>query len=224
MCIRDSSKVAPNCMMYTAKATGKLYIEYYAKKMVYMVTKYDWEGKIELFFKKRQSPTDIVRLKGQIWGNFGWRTGEFYPERTAMDIPGVGGIGLCVPRPPHPDIRDFYLSLEGEGLPHGVEAWVTGADYDMERLQYSFISVLWSPYQVVPAVDFPKTDVPGGEWFVTRVTSLSTPDVDRFSIPLTVEDDKVILKHTFNRTLDYRDNGEFRAFLKMEVDGKEEHL
>ncbi len=219
-----AAKVAPNCRMYDAKAKGKLYVEYYTKKMVYMVAQYDWEGKIELFFQKRQAATDIVRLRGQIWGNFGWRTGKFFPERTAMDIPGVTGVGLCIPRPPHPDIRDFYLSLEGEGKPEGVELWVKGTDYDKERLPYRFISVLWSPYQLVPAVDFPTTDVPGGEWFVTRVTSLSLPDHDSFYIPLKVEDDKVILKHTFERTLDYREKNEFRAFLKMEIDGKEDHI
>lgn len=217
-------KVAPNCRMYEADAYGKLKIEYYAKKMVYMVTKYDWEGKIQLFFQKRQSETDIVRLKGQIWGNFGWRTGEFYPERTAMDIPGVTGIGLCIPRPPWPDIRDFYLSLEGEGKPDGIECWVTGTEYDRERLPFGFISVLWSPYQVVPAVDIMETNVPGGEWFVTRATDLSKPDVDRFWLPLEVTDNKVILKHTFERTMDYRQESEFRATLKLDIDGSEGSL
>ncbi|MFP3905332.1 MAG: hypothetical protein ACLFWB_13895 [Armatimonadota bacterium] len=216
-----AQKVAPNCRMYEADTYGKLEIEYYAKNMVYMVTRYDWEGKIQLFFQKRQSETDIVRLKGQIWGNFGWRTGEFYPERTAMDIPGVTGVGLCIPRPPWPDIRDFYLSLEGEGKPDGIECWVTATEYDRERLPFGFVSVLWSPYQIVPAVDVMETKVPGGEWFVTRATDLSKPDVDRFWIPLEVIDDKVVLKHTFERTMDYRENGEFRAFLKLEIDGSE---
>jgi len=219
-----SSKVAPNCSMYDAEVKGKLHIEYYAKNVVYMVTKYLWDGKIEVFFRRRQSETDIVQLRGQIWGNFGWRIGQFFPERLAADIPGVTGMGLCIPRPPHPDIRDFYLSLEGEGKPEGVDLWVTRTDYDLERLPYRFISVLWSPYQMVPAVDFPETDVPGGEWFVTRVTGLSLPDQDSFYIPLTVEDDQVILKHTFERTLDYREQHEFRAFLKMEVDGKEDGI
>jgi hypothetical protein len=219
-----ATKVAPNCGMYDAKVKGKLYVEYYTKRMVYMVAKYDWDGKIELFFQKRQSETDIVRLKGQIWGSFGWRTGEFYPERTAMDIPGVTGVGLCIPRPPYPDIRDFYLTVEGEGKPEGVELWVKEASYDKARLPYGFISVLWSPYQMVPAVDFPTMDVPGGEWFVTRVTGLSNPDVERFYVPLEVEGDEVILKHNLERTLDYREKGEFRAFLKMEIDGKEGSL
>ncbi len=219
-----ASSVAPNCGMYEADVTGKLYVEYYTKKMVYMVAKYDWKGKMELFFQKRQSEMDVVQLKGQIWGSFGWQTGEFYPERTAMDIPGVTGVGLCIPRPPFVDYRDFYLSLEGEGKPHGLELWVTETGYDIPRIPYGFISVLWSPYQVVPAVDFPEMDVPGGEWFVTRVTGLSQPDVDRFFVPLVVEDDKVLLKDNLERTLDYRDRGEFRAFLKMKIDGKEGSL
>jgi len=219
-----SSKVAPNCSMYDATVKGKLHVEYYAKGVVYMVTKYIWDGKIEVFFRTRQSETDVVKLRGQIWGNFGWRIGQFFPERLAADIPGVTGVGLCIPRPPHPDIRDFYLTLEGEGKPEGVELWVTGTEYDVERLPYRFISVLWSPYQLVPTVDFPECQVPGGEWFVTRVTGLSLPNQDSFYIPLTVEDDQVILKHTFERTLDYREQHQFRAFLKMEVDGKEDRI
>ncbi len=219
-----STKVAPNCQMYDAEVKGTLYVEYYAKKMVYMVTKYRWEGRLELFFKKRESETDIVELKGQLWGNFDWRIGKFFPERTAMDIPGVTGVGLCIPRPPYVDYRDFFLTLEGEGKPEGVDLWVKSCEYDREELEYGFISVLWSPYQMVPAVDFPTCKVPGGEWFVTRCTGLSNPNVDSFYVPLVVEDDRVILKHTIERTMDYRQEREFRAFLKMEIDGKEDGL
>ena len=219
-----ATKVAPNCGMYDAEVKGWLYVEYYTKKMVYMVAQYDWTGRIELFFQKRKSETDIVRLKGQIWGSFGWRTGRFYPERTAMDIPGVTGVGICVSRPPLLDIRDFYLTLEGEGKPEGVELWVTKTEYDQPRLPYLFLSILWSPYQMVPAVDTAPMDVPGGEWFVTRVTGLSDPAVERFYVPLEVHDDQVVLKHTIERTLDYREQAEFRAFLKMEIDGVESGL
>ncbi len=219
-----SSKVAKNCGMYDADVTGLMYVEYYAKGVVYMVTKYRWEGRLELFFQKRQSDTDIVQLKGQLWGSFDWRIGKFFPERTAMDIPGVTGFGLCIPRPPYPDIRDFYLTLEGEGKPEGVELHVKACEYDRPELEYGFISVLWSPYQMVPAVDFPTCKVPGGEWFVTRCTGVSTPDVDSFYVPLEVDEDDVFFKHTIDRTMDYREEQQFRAFLKMEIDGKEDSI
>jgi len=218
-----STQVAHNCRMYDAKAKGTFFCEYYTKKMVYMTAEYTWEGKIELFFRERRSPTDIVRFEGQIWGNFGWQTGEFWPKRTAMDIPGVTGLGICVPRPPFIDYRDFSLRLEGEGKPHSVEVEITGATYDIPRLKMMYIAVLWSPYQVVPSVDFPKMDVPGGQWFVTRVTGATGPE-GTFEIPLTVEGKDVLMRHIFRRTMDYVDEAEFEAELTLEIDGKESGL
>ena len=218
-----SSKVAGNCSMYDAKAKGTFYCEYYTKGMVYMTAEYTWEGKMELFFQKRRSPTDIVRLEGSIWGSFGWRTGEFWPERTAMDIPGVTGTGICVPRPPFIDYRDFSIRLEGEGKPHSVELRLDGASYDIPRLKMMYIAVLWSPYQLVPSVDFPEMAVPGGEWFVSRVTGASGPE-GTFEVPLTVQGKDVLLKRVFQRTMDYVDEAEFEAELTLEVDGKESGL
>ncbi len=215
------SKVGKNCRMYDAKVKGKFYCEYYTKRMVYMVAEYPWEGELKVFFKKREVGSDIVKLKGQIQGSFGWRTGKFFPERTCMDVPGMTGTGFCVPRPPFIDLWDFVILLEGEGKPHSIELEVKEVLSDIERLKYMFVGVLWSPYQVVPTVDFPKMDVPGGEWFLTRVTGVSNPDKDNFEIPLKVEGDKVLMKHTFKRTMDYREKNEFRAFLRMEIDGTE---
>jgi hypothetical protein len=217
------AQVAHNCRMYDAKAKGTFYCEYYTKKMVYMTAYYTWEGKIELFFRERRSPTDIVRFEGQIWGSFGWQTGEFWPERTAMDIPGVTGIGICVPRPPFVDYRDFSIRLEGEGKPHSVEVEIAGTSYDIPRLKMMYIAVLWSPYQLVPSVDFPEMDVPGGQWFVTRVTG-ATGDEATFEIPLTVDGDDVLMRHVFKRTMDYVDEAEFEAELTLEIDGKESDI
>ena len=215
-----SAEVGGNCRMYEATVKGKFHCDYYARGVVYMVANYPWEGKIEVFFKKRERPTDIVRVEGVIRGNFGWRTGEFYPERTCADVPGMVGIGVVVPRPPYAAPWDFLLSLEGEGKPHSLTLEVTEVQYDVEWLKYGLISVLWSPYQLVPAVDFPELKVPGGHWFVTRATN-TAGDEKTFEIPLTVKGDQVLMKHTFDRTMDYREQREFRAFLKMEIDGEE---
>lgn len=217
------SVVAKNCRVYTAKVKGKLTAYFYIKGAVYMVAKYRFEGGMELFFKKRRNKNDIVRLEGQIWGNFGWRIGQFFPERAARDIPGVWAFGLCVPRPPFIDYRDFFLVLAGEGKPGEVELEIKKASYDKEKLKYRFISVLWSPYQLVPAVDFPETSIPGGYWFVTRVTKTAGQE-KKFTIPLTLSGKKTILKHVFQRTMDYRKQSEFLAKLELEIDGKEEGI
>jgi hypothetical protein len=218
-----SGVVAKNCRVYNAAVEGKFTAYFYTKNSVYMVAKYPFKGGMELFFQKRKNKNDIVRLQGQIWGNFGWRIGQFFPGRAAGDIPGVWAMGLCVPRPPFPDYRDFSLVLEGEGLPEEVEIQVTKASYDKEKLKYRYISVLWSPYQLVPAVDFPETSIPGGYWFVTRVTKTAGQE-KKFKIPLTVQGKNTILKHTFKRTMDYRKQSEFIAELELHIDGKEEGI
>ena len=213
-------KVGQNVRMYEADVKGTYHCDYYADGVVYMVAKYPWEGKIELFFQKRRRPTDIVRLKGILRGKFGWRTGEFYPERIAPDIPGMAGIGIVLPRPPDPRPYHFSLEIEGTGKSHVVELEVKKVHYDMEWLKYGLVSVLWSPAQLVPAVDVTELRVPGGEWFVTRATS-SAGTKKTFEIPLTVKGDSVLLNHTFDRTMDYLQQREFRAFLTMEIEGKE---
>jgi hypothetical protein len=215
--------VAKNCRVFNAKVKGKLTAYFYTKGVVYMVAKYRFNGGMELFFQKRKNKNDIVCLKGQIWGNFDWRIGQFFPERVAGDIPGVWAFGLCVPRPPFLDYRDFFLVLEGEGLPEEVEIQVKKASYDKKKLKYRYISILWSPYQLVPTVDFPETSIPGGHWFVTRVTKTAGQE-KKFKIPLTVQGKKTILKHTFERTMDYRKQSEFLAKLELEIDGKEEGI
>ncbi len=115
------SKVGKNCRMYQADIKGKLRVEYYTKGMVYMVAQYPITGEMKVFFKKREGASDIVKLTGQVQGSFGWRTGMFYPERTCMDVPGMTGVGFCVPRPPFMDYLDFVIKVEGEGKPDGIE-------------------------------------------------------------------------------------------------------
>ncbi len=214
---------AKNCRMYKADVKGKLTVDFYAKGVVYMVAKYRFKGGMELFFQKRKHKNDIVRLQGQIWGKFDWRIGKYFPGRLARDIPGVWAFGLCVPRPPYIDIRDFFLVLEGEGKPEEIEIEVKKASYDKKRLKYRFISVLWSPYQLVPAVDFPETEIPGGHWFVTRVTGTAGTK-KKFNIPLTVKGDKTVLEHTFKRTMDYLPKSQFIAKLELEIKGKQSDL
>ncbi|MFC2155091.1 hypothetical protein ACFLRB_01190 [Acidobacteriota bacterium] len=218
-----SGVVAKNCRVYNAKVNGKLTINFYTKGAVYMVAKYRFEGGMELFFQKRRNKNDIVRLQGQIWGNFDWRIGQFFPERVAGDIPGVWAFGMCVPRPPFPGFRDFFLVLEGEGKPEEVEIEVKKTSYDKEKLKYRYISVIWSPYQLVPALDFPETSIPGGHWFVTRATKTAGKE-KKFRIPLTIDGKKTILKHVFERTMDYRKQSEFIAKLELKIDGKEDGI
>ena len=218
-----SGIVAKNCRVYKGDVKGKLTVDFYAKGVVYMTAKYRFNGGIELFFQKRRHKNDIVRLQGQVWGNFGWRIGQYYPERLAPKVPGMWAFGLCVPRPPYVDMRDFFLVLEGEGKPEEIEVEVIKASYDKEWLKYRFISILWSPYQLVPAVDFPSTAIPGGHWFVTRVTN-TAGNQKKFKIPLSVGGDKTILKHTFKRTMDYRKESEFIAALELEIKGNESKL
>ena len=55
---------------------------------------------------------------------------------------------------------------------------------------------------------------------MTRVTQ--TADSEKtFKIPLTVEGNKTILKHTFTRTMNYIKQNEFLARLELKIDGKE---
>ncbi len=217
------TKVGRNCRMYQADITGKLRIDYYAKGMVYMVARYPVTGEMKVFFKKRENSSDIVTLKGQVQGSFGWRTGKFYPERTCMDVPGMTGMGFCVPRPPFADFLDFVILMEGRGRSDGIELEFTEATSDIERLHYMFCSVLWSPYQVVPTVDFPKMDVPGAWWFFTRVTATAGRN-RKFTIPLTVDGDTVRLDYTFRRVMNYVRKRGFKATLTWKIKGKEDGI
>jgi len=218
-----SKVVAKNCRVYNAKVEGKLTAYFYGKGAVYMVAKYKFDGGMELFFQKRKNKNDIVRLEGQIWGRFGWRIGQFFPERLAGDIPGVWAFGLCVPRPPFPGFRNFSLVLEGEGFPEEVELEVKKASYDLEKVKFRYISVSWSPYHIVPNVDFMENSMPGGYWFVTRATSTAGTQ-KKFKIPLTLKGDNTILKHVFQRTMDYRKDSQFLAKLELKIEGKEEGI
>jgi hypothetical protein len=217
------SKAGRNCRMYEAEITGELHIDYYTKGMVYMIARYPISGEMKVFFKKREPGVDIVRLDGQVQGKFGWQTGAFYPERTCMDVPGMTGIGFCVPRPPFIDYLDFMIRVDGEGKPDSLELQFEKASYDVPRIPYMFVSVLWSPYQIVPAVDFPKMDVPGAEWFFSRITA-TTGEQKTFSIPLVVDGDDVTIDHTITRFMDYLTESEFRASLTWRIEGKEDGI
>ncbi len=65
--------------------------------------------------------------------------------------------------------------------------------------------------------------VAGEWWFFTRAAS-TAGDESKFTIPLTVDGDKVKMEHTFNRTMDYVQQREFLAKLKWEIKGKEDGI
>ena len=220
------ANVITNCRQYEADVKGKLKVDFYTKKMVYMRIRYTFEGKMNLFFQTRTGGAgEQVRVEGPIYGSFGWRTGDFYPERTAMDIPGVWGIGLCVPRSPdYGNYRDFQIILNGEGHKNYLELKIDHVEYDKEEFEYSFISVLFSPYQVLPAVDFPKCNIPGGEWFVSRATSIAGDPEATFQLPLVVSGNDTKVEKTFVRFMDYIDESEFFGVLELEIKGKEGSL
>ena len=96
----------------------------------------------------------------------------------------------------------------------------SGAFYETARLGYRYCAVQWSPYHIVPTVDFPAMDVPGAEWFFTRVTG-TAGEKKTFSLPLVVDGDTVIVEHTFDRVMDYVREREFKATLVWEIKGKE---
>ena len=208
--------VTRHCEVYAGSLKGHMELTYYARNRPYIQARYDLEGKAELFFRARDGSGAPARLEGQFRGDAHRFRGSVDISHLVADVPGTTGIGFCIPRI---DKRPFYGPVEGEA--QGPEMTLRLKEFvrDFCPARFRFVFLIISAFQMVPIPDIVDMDVPGAEWFFTRVTS-TAGDEKEFVLPITADGDTSRVKTTIERFMDYRDEAQFTGKLSVEFDLK----
>jgi hypothetical protein len=188
-----------HCTVYSGEAEGEYHAELLCKGMPFYSMDYKTTGHMDLTFQKRKPGDPALHLKGRYKGQAGDFACSINMAPFAM--PDTIGPVWCLSKTPLVADRSFFLYLEGKATRDSLELKLEKVGRDFKLKSRAFYVLLSSAAFHLPIPGdfaFPLQD---GEWFLTRVTRTSSPDIEYFQLPVTAEGDMSKAEQDFERTI-----------------------
>jgi|GEM_PF-2644234 len=193
------SGLLENCTTYIGEARGEYQAELIHDDMVFYTMSYQLSGKMELTFQKRKPGDPEVELKGRYKGS----AHDFTCSVTMAPFVSPDTIGpvYCLAATPLVSSRSFLLYLEGKAADDRIELKHTRTGRDFKLKSTAFYVRLSSAAYHLPVpgdFSFPLQDA---EWFFTRVSKISNPNIEYFELPVAVKSNTSVAEKDFDRTI-----------------------
>jgi len=209
------SLVTKHCVKYEGKVTGNYQAQLLHQGMPFLKMSYKIKSDVvSLIFQKREH-SELVYLKGRIKG---W-VQNFKCSMTMIPFDLGPTIAPSWCRTPVPILssRAFFISLKGKALADRLEIEVDEIGYDFKlstRGYYVTLSPQMPETGLIGDIEFPLMNA---EWFFTRITHLSNPNVEFITLSITKEGDKSVAKKDFKRKMHLPETHR-RKGVKVEMD------
>ncbi|MFW6128615.1 MAG: hypothetical protein ACOC6P_00010 [Candidatus Aminicenantaceae bacterium] len=203
-----------NCTTYSGDAQGEYYAELIHDDMVFYTMYYQLSGEMELTFQKRKPGDPKVKLKGRYKG----KVHNFKCSITMAPFASPDTIGpvYCLAATPLVSNHSFLLYLEGRAADDFIELKYTKTGRDFKLKSRAFYIMLSSAAYHLPIPGDFSFPLQNAEWFLTRVSKISNPNIEYFELPIEVQSDIPVAEKEFDRTL-YLPETEKRVGVRVQM-------
>ncbi len=192
-------KLLKNCTTFMGEAEGEYHAELLHKEMMFYTMDYKISGKVELTFQERKPGDQAVYLKGRFKGKA--HDFECFITMAPFAVPDTIGPVYCLAATPLAANRSFILYLEGNAARDLLELKLTKAGRDFKLKSRAFYVLLSSAAYNLPVPGDFSFPLQNAQWFLTRVTKISSPDIEYFQLPIEVKGDRSTAEKEFERTI-----------------------
>jgi hypothetical protein len=192
-------KLMKTCTNYTGDAEGEYQAELLHNSMPFFTMIYKISGKMDLTFKKRKPGDPAVYLEGRFKGNVG--DIECLVTMAPFARPDTIGPVWCLGATPLVADRSFLLYIEGKAADDRMELKLKKVGRDFKLKARAFYVMLSSAAYHLPIPGDFVFPLQNAEWFFTRTTHLSNPNLEYFQLPVTAAGDTSRAEKEFNREI-----------------------
>ena len=208
--------VARFCQEFRGTVEGEYYAEILHQEMPFLTMSYVYDAQIRMVFQKRNPGQPVVALKGRIMGRI--RDPECEMSMMPFDLADTVSPSWCRSAVPEIGSRSFLLYLTGRAFEDRLEIDFdrTGHDFDLKTRGYYVMVSSHQPVPIPGDVVFPLMDA---EWFFTRITHLSNPNVDFITLPIEVTDEGSEASKEYEREMNFDETPQRKGVhIEMEME------
>lgn len=186
-----------NCSQFKGPVEGDYRLELLHKGAPFFTMCYRLEGEIDLVFQKRRPGDPTVHLKG----NFKGSARDFDCSMTMIPF-AVAAFSTAYCHCPLPllSLKSFNLTLEGLADDHRLRVKLKQVNRDF-KLEARGFYVLLSVHQPIPIPGTLSFPLMNSQWFLTRATEISNPQIEYFELPIKAAGELSTAEKTFEREI-----------------------